>query len=108
MSKFLVAILLTVGASNAHAVAPCAQVCPGPNEPCSLRCYLPNHFVTTCDQVYGGVCVPLAIDEEEEDDATGEDAVCFGEPELAPVVIAWVDAGIAFANRAVVALTGLS
>src|SRR5690606_1507922 len=53
--------LIGLSASNAYAVAPCSQVCRGPNEPCSLRCYLPGPFVTTCDQVYGGACVPIGI-----------------------------------------------
>lgn len=92
--KMIVAMMLAVSAAPAYAIAPCSQVCPGPSEPCSLRCYLPGPFVTTCDQVYNGRCVPVGVTEEPEESAS----VCEGEIELAPIIVAWVDAGIALAN----------
>jgi hypothetical protein len=38
---------------EAHAVGPCKTLCRGKNEPCSLKCYLPGSFVTTCGELVG-------------------------------------------------------
>ena len=46
---------------EAHAIDRCSAVCRGKNEPCSLKCYLPNHFVTTCSEF--GPCVATAKPE---------------------------------------------
>ena len=47
---------------EAHAIDRCSAVCRGKNEPCSLKCYLPNQFVTTCGEF--GPCV--ATDKQEK------------------------------------------
>ncbi len=91
MTKLSAALfLIGLSASHAYAVAPCSDVCRGPNEPCSLRCYLPGPFVTTCDQVYGGACVPIGLTDSTNDEPT----VCETTFELAPVVAGWVRAGL--------------
>jgi hypothetical protein len=85
-------VLLGLTAGQAYAIAPCGQVCRGRDEPCSLRCYLPGPFVTTCDQVYGGHCVPFAAPEDEEE--LVEAGVCEAEPELSQLVTAALDASV--------------
>lgn len=55
-------------AAEAYAVGPCAAVCRGQNEPCSLRCYLPGPFVTTCGQL--GPCANFAVEPELGDGLT--------------------------------------
>ena len=47
---------------EAHAIARCGDVCGGKKEPCSLKCYLPGPFVTTCGEV--GPCV--ATDKQKK------------------------------------------
>ena len=73
---FSVALLICLSlgiAHEAYAVGPCSAVCAGPNEPCSLRCYLPGPFVTTCGELAGNQCIQFRATTLEN---SSEDASC--------------------------------
>ena len=49
---------------EAHAVGKCSALCRGKKEPCTLKCYLPNHFVTTCGELVG-TCFDIELNKQK-------------------------------------------
>jgi hypothetical protein len=50
---------------EAHAIGKCSVLCRGKKEPCDLKCYLPNNFVTTCGELVG-TCFDIELNKEKE------------------------------------------
>ena len=51
-----------------HAITDCDTACQGGKRPCSLKCYLPGPFVTTCGQV--GPCKKIKTQQKTSNKKT--------------------------------------